>query len=189
MTCIVGFSNGKVVKIAGDSAGFNPNRITLRKDSKVWVNGDFAFGATSSFRIINILKYSFKPPQHRPSITVEEYMNTLFIDEVRKSLKEGGFLSSSNNVESGGCFLAGYSGRLFKIDSDFQVGESLMNFESVGSGSSYAYGSMFSQNINPPKSEDDIETFLINALKASTFYSPSVCAPFNTVSVSVNNMD
>jgi len=36
--------------------------------------------------------------------------------------------------EAGGTFLVGYRGRLFRVDSDYQVGESVNNYCAVGCG-------------------------------------------------------
>ena len=55
MTCIVGLINkeNKSVTIGGDSSGLAGSDLTIRKDPKVFKNGDFIFGCTSSsFRMI-----------------------------------------------------------------------------------------------------------------------------------------
>jgi len=63
MTCIVGLvENGKVY-IGGDSAGVAGLDITTRKDEKVFQKENMIFGFTSSFRMGQILRYSFKNPR------------------------------------------------------------------------------------------------------------------------------
>ena len=46
MTCIVGYID-KVAYIGGDSAASGGDSVNIRKDPKVFRNGDFIFGCTS----------------------------------------------------------------------------------------------------------------------------------------------
>lgn len=61
MTCIVEIVEKDRVYIGGDSAGVSDLDITMRKDVKVFRVGDFVFGCTSSFRMMQIIRFSFKP--------------------------------------------------------------------------------------------------------------------------------
>ena len=63
MTCIVGYLDKETVYLGGDSAGTDGNYSQhIRKDKKVFQNGPFIFGFTSSFRMGQILMSSrFKP--------------------------------------------------------------------------------------------------------------------------------
>lgn len=142
MTCIVGVVEQEVVYIGGDSAGVAGLDITNRKDPKVFKVGDFLIGCTTSFRMIQLIRFSFSPPKRHPDKDVFEYMCTEFINEIRNCLKSGGFAEVNCSVENGGSFLVGYCGRLFKIESDFQVGESVDSFQSVGCGEPFALGAL-----------------------------------------------
>lgn len=134
MTCIIGLAEKKTVFMSADSAGVAGLDIVTRKDPKVFLNGEFLIGYTTSFRMGQILRYSFNPPKPREGINSYEYMCTEFIDALISSLKDKGFAKVDNNRISGGTFLVGYRGSLFEIDSDFQVGEVLKNYVSVGCG-------------------------------------------------------
>ncbi len=93
--------------MGGDSAGIDDNNdLMQRKDSKVFIlKKQFIIGFTSSFRMGQILKYSFDPPEHPSGMGVEKYMNTLFVDEVRKVFKDKGFLLLiDDSQEQGGTF-------------------------------------------------------------------------------------
>jgi hypothetical protein len=85
-----------------------------------------------------ILRYSFDVPDHKDKKDMYEYMCTDFIDSVRKAFRNKGYSTVSNNEESGGTFLVGYQGCLFKICGDFQVGMAVDKFSSVGCGFNYA---------------------------------------------------
>lgn len=142
MTCIVGIVEQKKVFIGADSAGVAGMAVTSRKDSKVFKVGDFVIGCTSSFRMIQLLRFSLTPPKRHQDQDVYEYMCTVFIDAIRSCFKDGGYAELHDSAEQGGTFLVGYAGRLFRIDSDYQVGESHDDFQSVGCGEPYALGAL-----------------------------------------------
>lgn len=60
MTCIVGIIDKKQnnVLIVGDSCESNGSENSIRKDAKVFANDDFIFGCTTSFRMIQLLRFS-----------------------------------------------------------------------------------------------------------------------------------
>lgn len=174
MTCIIGFidkKNNNVV-IGGDSAGVTDLNVTLRKDGKVFKNGEFVIGCTSSFRMIQLLKYSFKPPEVYNK-EVHEYMCTDFINEVRKTFETGGYLQTfKEGDEKGGTFLIGYKNRLFKIDSDFQVAETIQGYDACGCGEEYALGSIYNTT------KTNVESIVKDALKCAENFSGAVRRPF-----------
>lgn len=66
----------------------------------------------------------------------------------------------------------GVKGRLFKVESDFQVGEERENYSATGYGESLALGAMYATpNLNPKKR---IKT----ALKAAAKFSTGVAGPY-----------
>ncbi len=178
MTCIVGLVDNGKVYIGGDSAGVSGYSITARNDDKVFRNGDFVMGFTSSFRMGQLLRYHFNPP---PCNTwdIERYMVTDFIDGVRSCLKDGGFARISNNEEHGGVFLVGFKDRLFQIDSDYQVGWNTNNFDAVGCGDHLALGAMhILKDLKLTATEK-----ILAALSAAETYSAGVRSPFKVVSL------
>ena len=48
--------------IGGDRAGVAGLSLTVRADEKVFQNGEFLMGFTTSFRMGQLLRYSLKPP-------------------------------------------------------------------------------------------------------------------------------
>lgn len=65
MTCIIGYNDKENEKIymIGDSAGVSNLDVTVRSDKKVFFNGDFLFGFTTSFRMGQILMNAELPKQ------------------------------------------------------------------------------------------------------------------------------
>ena len=174
MTCIVGLVDNEKVYIGGDSAGVAGLNLCKRADEKVFRNGDFIMGFTTSFRMGQLLRYDFVPPKRYPDVDIYKYMVTEFINEVRSCLKRGGYAEKDKDVESGGTFLVGYSGRLFTIEGDYQVGENIYPFDSCGCGFPFALGSLYSSKSNP-----DPECRVVLALKAAQEFSAGVSEPFH----------
>lgn len=181
MTAIVAIVKDNTIYMGGDSAGVNVNQlsITIRKDPKVFKNNEFLIGFTSSFRMGHLLRYSFKPPKHPENMSINRYMNTIFIDEVRDCLKKGGYVEIENNSESGGTFLVGYRGKLFRIGGDFQVGIPAANFDSVGCGTDLCLGSL----ITTEKLDMDPKKRIKMALTAAETFNIGVRRPFNILSL------
>jgi len=177
MTCIVGRTDGKIVTIAGDSAGISSDySLTQRADRKVFTVGDFAFGGTSSFRMLQVLQYSFKAPKIPERGDLFKYMATSFVNSIRNTFARLGVSANVNGVESGGTFLVGIRGRLFRVESDYQVGESIHAFDAVGCGGDIALGALMSL----PPTLSDREACLA-ALRASETFSAGVRGPFHVV--------
>lgn len=175
MTCIVGLLDKGNVYIGGDSAGVAGWNMQIRADEKVFRNGDFIFGFTSSFRMGQLLRYSFTPPKHDKDIETYKYMVSVFVEAIRSCLKQGGYAVINNNEELGGTFLVGYNGRIFGVDSDFQVSEQTCGYDAVGCGGAIAIGSIYSTSGMPP------EERVLQALKASEQFNAGVRGPFRIV--------
>lgn len=176
MTCIVGLVEDKTVWIGGDSAGSDTWTISTRANPKVWKSGEFIYGYTTSFRMGDILRYKFTPPD-QGNLGVVKYMATRFVDELMQCFEDNKFLHNGEARAVGGTFLVGYKARLFAIQDDFQVAELKNKYDAVGSGYHAALGSLYSTPGQEPKAR------VLTALKASAEYTPTVRGPFKIVSV------
>lgn len=175
MTCIVGLVDKGRVFIGGDSAAVDGSRMTMaiRIDRKVFRNGDFVMGFTSSFRMGQLLAFAMSPPKPREGDDLFAFMVRDFVGAARQSLKDGGYATNNNGREAGGEFLVGFRGRLFRVFDDFQVAESTKGYDACGCGDLIALGSLFSTpNIIDPKER------LGEALAAAETFSAAVRAPF-----------
>ena len=169
MTCIIGIVGKDRVWMAADSIGSNGWNKAHRTDAKLFRNGPFLIGFTSSYRMGQLIRYDFKPPQ--PSGDPHRFMVSKFIPGVRKCLKDGGFLTTKDGVDQGGEFLVAVGSKIFHIQSDFQVGESSDGFDACGSGSDFALGSLWTST--------GTERFRLKlALEAAERYIITVGGPF-----------
>ncbi len=172
MTCIVGLVHEGSVYMGGDSAGVAGMSLTVVTTPKVFKKDSFVIGYTSSFRMGDLLQYKFTPPLHDPKLDPRAYMATAFVDAVRQCFKDGGYAKKENEVESGGQFLVGYRGRLFVIDSDYQVNEAAAGYDAVGCGAQIACGALYATRDCEP------EERLRIALGAAEQHSAGVRGPF-----------
>jgi hypothetical protein len=192
MTCIVGFLHKDTVYLAGDSAGTDDDFSQhIRKDPKVFQNGPFIFGFTSSFRMGQILMSSkFKPWKQKSDQSDYDYMITDFVDALREAFKESGYLQKrEEGDEVGGTFLVGYKGQLYYVEDDFQIGIVYDPYLSVGCGRDLALGSLFTQTKGwelkeDEWNEDNITDMLILSLDAASHFSAGCKPPYNIISIS-----
>ena len=165
--------------LGADSAGTAGYDRTIRKDRKVFTNGELIFGFTSSFRMGQLLEFNLSPPPINEGQEAYNYAVKSLIPAIRDTLRSGGYTSTNNGREEGGIFLVGFRGRLFRIDSDFQVGESAINVESVGCGEAYALGAMHALKEAEPMER------LQAGLEAAATFSAGVAGPFHFVELPV----
>ena len=182
MTCIVGFVEKGTVFMAGDSAGVSGWDLRVMKHPKVFINNKMIFGYTSSFRMGQLLQYSLKIPAQgdKPDY---DYMCTDFIDSVKKCFKDNDYAENVKNVITGGTFLVGYRGNLYKICNDFQVSIAIDGYDACGCGESYALGAM--RNLTNPNYSP--QAILQKALETAEYFSAGVSGPFTFESLNNEN--
>lgn len=177
ITCIVGYIEDGVTWIGGDSLGSNGYSKTVRKDTKVFKMKDLdhgIIGYTSSFRMGQLLQYESLIDPRDENIINHEYLVTKFIPKVIECLEEGGYSEDSSGRISGGTFLLGYKDKLYRIENDYQVGESQDDFDACGSGEYFALGALETM-----KGEDIQPKYkVLKALRAASKFSTGVAPPY-----------
>lgn len=133
------------------------------------------FGFTSSFRMGQILRYSFFAPPRIEKISDMQYLVGNFIPSLIRTYSDHGFLSKSNDRNVGGVFLLGYRGELYKIEADFQVGIPVLDYDTCGCGDDLAKGCLFATEGKDPKIRIE------KALDAASMHSAGVAPPYKIV--------
>lgn len=175
MTCIVGFiDKNNELWMGADSLGSSDSMHTKRKDTKLFRNGRFLIGYTSSFRMGQLLRFKWIPPEHFLDMPDYTYMCTDVIDSIRDCLKENGYLELENNVETIGTFLIGYNNKLYQINGNLQVAENVDNFNACGSGTYFAMGALNILNDLDLTGEE----ICLRALSTAEKFNPYVGKPF-----------
>ena len=157
--------------------------IISRKEPKCFKVGQYAIAFTDSFRMGQILQYSWTPPKYTPTKTnsgLDKFMRTKFIDSVKAAFKENGYgsIGSSSEEDTGGIFIVGLEGRIFTIDEDFHVGENVVNYMAEGSGGQIALGALYAT-----KNQKNPRLRIKAALEAATEFNMSVAGPYTYIQV------
>lgn len=174
MTCVVALRHESKVFMGCDSAGVGGYSRSNRLDPKIYRVGEMLIGFTTSFRMGQLLGYSLSLPRHHADVPVENWMATAFIDAVRTCLKTGGWAELDKNQERGGQFLVAYRGRIFEVQSDYQVAENAESYNAVGCGFDLALGSLYTSASSAYSPRERVEL----ALRAAATFSAGVHPPF-----------
>ena len=189
MTCVVALIHENKVLLGGDAAASDDKSglIFSRIDPKVFKVGQFGIAFVDSFRMGQILQYSWVPPLYKPSVgfkNLDKFMRTKFVESIKESFKENGYgnqvAGSSEDGDEGGVFLISVqgSGRIFTMDSDFHIGEADLQYMAGGAGQEIALGSLYSTtSIKTPRRRVRM------ALEAAAKFNMSVRPPFTIIEV------
>jgi ATP-dependent protease HslVU (ClpYQ) peptidase subunit len=172
MTCIVGIADGKKVYMGGDSASVDEDNslVSSRKEPKIFINGGYLIGYAGSFRFGKILQHSFIPPKIS-SDNIDKFLNTTFVNALRECCELNKVDPGSEEDSSE--MLIGVSGRVFEFCNDWHFGEDINNFNSIGSGTKFALGSLYStRRLKSPNARIQL------ALESAEKFSTSVRGPF-----------
>jgi len=181
MTCIVGLIDNDRVWMGVDSCGSNFRQRFERSDMKLFKcpNVDNALVSyTSSFRMGQILMYTeglFDELAVLKDQVDHKYMVTTFIPKVQTAFKNGGFGKEELGQKTGGCFLVAYKGKLFAVQSDYQVGVNSIGYAADGCGMDFALGSLHTTAATKMKPKDRV----LAALRAAAMFSTGVGGPFH----------
>jgi len=184
MTCIVAIAQNGTVYMGSDHAASDDKTgwILSRKEPKCFKVGQYAIAFTDSFRMGQILQYSWTPPKYTPTKTnsgLDKFMRTKFIDSVKAAFKDGGYGSiGGSDEDTGGIFIVGLEGRIFTIDEDFHVGENVVNYMAEGSGGQVALGALYAT-----KNQKNPKLRLKAALEAASEFNMAVAPPFTYIQV------
>ena len=175
MTCVIGLVHNGDTYLGADSASVSEQDVLIRSDKKVFRKGPLLIGFTSSFRMGQLLRYSLAIRKQKVTDDFR-YMATDFVDALRTCFKAGGYATTADNAEVGGVFIVGYKGKLYQMDSDYQVVTIEDDFIAVGSGSQIAYGALYAD-----RSDKNPRQRVLTALKAAERYNIGVRGPFTII--------
>lgn len=177
MTCIIAYVEGGKVYMGGDSAGSSEEFTSNRVQPKVFVNGEFCFGYTGSFRLGQIMEHCFDPSDlPKRGEDVMKYMVRKFVPDLKMAfdLNDWPFHDDEKKVLG---ILVGVRGHLYEIEYDYQVGEWDLPYFAIGSGAPYAMGAMHALHPSILPATDKINL----SLEAAKSFDPSVSGPFKIV--------
>lgn len=180
MTCIVGYKENGKVYIGGDSSSSSSSgNIKIRKQPKVIKKGGIIFGFSGSFKIAQLVEYSFNIPKQKEKISDIEYLCTAFSGGLVQCLIDNKYGLNDENEMMCSAFLIGYNAKLYTVYADFQIAEHIYDYSSLGSGEEYALGAL--------KAMEDMKYSPIQriekALESASCFCSTVEGPFNIISL------
>ena len=190
MTCIVGMVDGNVVLIGSDSAATDEfGNQEVQRDAKLFTlqvpvagrpegpkgpKASMLIGFSGSFLVAQAIRWMLNVPRYRPTEPIMKYMVAHFVPAARAAVTKA--LGEPKDTESmfrEATFLIGFQGRLFTVESNGQIMESLHGYASVGAGSSTALGAMWASGSR------DAWTVLEDGLHAAEYFCSTVRGPFH----------
>lgn len=179
MTCVIGLLCEDRVIFGADSAGTRLEALEQFrfKTSKSFQNGPYVFGCAGSFRLMQIVKHCFEPPEPDWD-RLEKFMARDFSASLRECLKEQGWLEQLDERDSatGGELLVSVGGRLFLSTSDFGMLEPENDYCAIGCGGPCAIGALYATaSLDPPLDARERVTL---ALQAAQEFNAGVREPF-----------
>jgi ATP-dependent protease HslVU (ClpYQ) peptidase subunit len=147
MTVIAAIVQDGEVYIAGDRGASEGDIILALDKPKVWRNGEYVFGYFGSLHG-EVVKINFIPP--RPTGNIDKFMQTTFRKALREFYNEWDIPVSDSNDFG---LLIGVQGKIYEHNiGDMSITSYELPYLSLGSGSSYAIGSLYAtQNYKDPK--------------------------------------
>jgi len=188
MTCIVGYvdKSEDCVYIGADSLGSSSFSGIVRKDPKFFhYTKDIIVGFTSSYRMGQVIMYAenlFSDINiNNKEFFTHKNMVTKFIPNLVKLYKD-----IDDTIDKKGTFLIATFDKLWKIYDDFQVEETVQDFNSCGSGEDFAFGSLYTSEKNE---ELSITDKIILSLESAENYAKGVQRPFHIVNTRDENTE
>jgi 20S proteasome alpha/beta subunit len=171
MTCIVAIASGGKVYIGGDRGHSDSSTIVSSTRPKIFECGPYLIGYAGNSGIGQAVVYNFEFPPLGKTHNIDRHMLQVFIPKLRSFITDNNIKLPDDDDNNAG-FIVGVKGRVYEIDlTDFQCIE--YNEVSIGSGSSYAYGCLYSNTDQSPHIR------INEAIEAAITYSPTCQGPID----------
>lgn len=142
MTCIIGLLDKNKIYMAGDHIASDGYSLKLYNEQKVFLKDDFIIGCTGSFRMAQLLQYSWDIPERNNKQSNNDYLFLSVVPSIISLFEKNGFLKKEEEQKKGGVFLIGYKNRLYRFQSDFSLVEDSRGFSACGCGEDFAIGAL-----------------------------------------------
>lgn len=149
MTCIVGITDGNNIwmgcdgLISGDNDKFNLEQPKIIKKEEMLI------GVAGTLRGLQLLKYHLdidglkEELEKLKIVSDEEFICNYLVTCIKNMFFEHQYCVQIDSQENqNDKFLIGYRGRLYYLDSNYQIFNTTDSYMAIGSGSEYAYGAL-----------------------------------------------
>lgn len=184
MTVIIGLESNNKVYIGCDSALIENWTQEITALPKIFKLGSFLIGVAGYPRAQQIIQYHLKLPKQLDSQTDLQYLCTDFVDTIIQLMSEHDFGKTENNQKTlDSSIIFGYHGKLYEIDTNYQIIKVKSNFSAIGSGKDLALGAMNALDSVMLIESMKPETKIKIALETTAKYNIGVAKPFKVMSI------
>lgn len=171
MTVIAAIVKDNTIYMGGDRGYSDSHIISSSTQPKIFEIGSYLIGYAGNSGIAQSVIHNFEFPAVGKTTNINKHMHKVFIPALRSFFTDNN-IKLPDGDDDGTGFIVGLKGRLYEIDlSDFQCVE--YSEVSIGSGSSYAYGSLYTSI-----DKDPIERIGM-AIGSAIMYSPTCQGPMD----------
>lgn len=149
-----------------------------KSNAKLIKNGDYLIGTAGDLRIINILTYIFKAPiPPKSSVNLDKFMISVFVPSLKSCFEEQGIPTKES---TGADILVVVRGKVYEIGENFEWSPDTNRMYAIGSGASYALGSLYTSMKKHTMTE--AQASIRQALEVSASLDPYTGSPFSVIS-------
>lgn len=165
MTCIVGITDNEFVYIGADRSASDGGSILSMKKPKVETRNGWIYAYAGTIGIGQLFSFISLPAEVEDVYT---YIRLSIVEDIKKAIETFSYIPTEHDTT----WLIGKNGRLFELSSsDWGVVE--VDYTSIGSGSQYAFGSLYTSIDNTPVDKVAL------ALGAAITFSPDCQGPID----------
>ena len=177
MTAIVGLVDKGTAWLGGDSGSFRGWDRDVHPGGKLFRVGEVMIGLAGSAVDAQTIQYGVKLPEIHGG-DLKAWTVQSLVPEVKRALKERARVTTKDGLENWeSTFLVAVRDRVFRVGSEFYVGERDDPYYAVGCGADFALGVLYATKGAPKKR-------LEAALNAAAYFSAGVHPPFTFASTS-----
>lgn len=143
MTIIVGYKTKKGLLFASDTQCSSDEEKNMDTIEKVFKKNGVIFGVAGSINLNNELRYNFD--YKFKNLNDERELYSSFRYELKNFIKNADNCITENN-ELDGQLLIGINNNLYVFQCDLSITNVMKNYYCIGSGSSFALGSLYTSH-------------------------------------------
>lgn len=156
-------------------------RFAVSKDPKIVDNNGILIASCGSSRTANILHYGYVQPKPLAKETLNSFVTTKFIPEMRKHFVEAGIDMKEDGevAENDGGVLISVKGEIYAIQSDYSWDTDIRGVYVMGSGGDIALGVLAALGASKVKTMAQAETMIRKAIAIAIEYDMYCSEPIH----------
>lgn len=177
MSVVVGLEVKGGVWLASDSA-LSDNSEACEITGKIFIANDIGFGVVGNMRHAQIIENFIKVRPPAKNVNAVNWAVKELIPDIRDIFDEHKVWEWTSKSERGILVMAAVNGRVITIQEDWAVYRSGHGYAAIGSGSPFAYGSLYTSS----KSKN-FEKRVVDACSSAIKHHPFCLDPVYTLFV------